>query len=73
MVFLLLTWRFYKENFRVASFGFAALIGFQLALGISNIYFQVPLYVAIAHNLGALFLLMYLSFIRLKSSTISTA
>ena len=73
VVFLLLTWRFYKENFRVASFGFAALIGFQLALGISNIYFQVPLYVAIAHNLGALFLLMYLSFIRLKSSTISTA
>ena len=73
VVFLLLTWRFYKEKYRVASFGFASLIGFQLVLGISNIYFQVPLYVAIAHNLGALFLLMYLSFIRLKSSTISTA
>ena len=73
IVFLLLTWRFYKENYRLASFGFAFLIGFQFALGMSNIYFQVPLYVAIAHNLGALFLLMYLSFIRLKSSTISTA
>jgi cytochrome c oxidase assembly protein subunit 15 len=45
----------------------------QIVLGISNIYFQVPLYVAIAHNLGALFLLMYLSFVRLKSSTISPA
>ena len=57
----------------MTSLGFASLIGLQLALGVSNIYFQVPLYVAIAHNLGALFLLMYLSFVRLKSSTISTA
>ena len=73
IVFLLLSWRFFKENYPLTSLGFASLITFQIVLGISNIYFQVPLYVAIAHNLGALFLLMYLSFVRLKSSTISPA
>lgn len=73
IVFLLLSWRFFKENYPLTSLGFASLISFQIVLGISNIYFQVPLYVAIAHNLGALFLLMYLSFVRLKSSTISPA
>ena len=73
IVFLLLSWRFFKENYPLTSLGFVSLITFQIVLGISNIYFQVPLYVAIAHNLGALFLLMYLSFVRLKSSTISPA
>ena len=73
IVFHLLSWRFFKENYPLTSLGFVSLITFQIILGISNIYFQVPLYVAIAHNLGALFLLMYLSFVRLKSSTISPA
>jgi cytochrome c oxidase assembly protein subunit 15 len=73
IVFLLLSWRFFKENYPLTSLGFASLITFQIVLGISNIYFQVPLYIAIAHNLGALFLMMYLSFVRLKSSTISPA
>jgi len=73
IVFLLLSWRFFKENYLLTSLGFVSLITFQIVFGISNIYFQVPLYVAIAHNLRALFLLMYLSFVRLKSSTIIPA
>jgi cytochrome c oxidase assembly protein subunit 15 len=53
-------------------FGFAkiliSLLFLQLILGVSNIIYSLPLYVAIAHNLGALLLLISISYFRLKVS-----
>jgi cytochrome c oxidase assembly protein subunit 15 len=43
------------------------LLFLQLVLGVSNIIYRLPLYVAIAHNLGALFLLLGLSYVRLRT------
>jgi cytochrome c oxidase assembly protein subunit 15 len=57
-----------KENqYRFAKI-LTALLFLQVALGISNIIYSLPLYVAIAHNLGALLLLISISYFRLKVS-----
>ena len=66
--FLFLTFILAKER----QFGFAkiliSLLFLQLILGVSNIIYSLPLYVAIAHNLGALLLLISISYFRLKVS-----
>ena len=65
--FLLLAYLFAKEKNYFVSGLIGGLLFLQLALGISNIIYRLPLYVAIAHNLGALFLLLGLSYARLRS------
>jgi cytochrome c oxidase assembly protein subunit 15 len=66
--FLFLIFIFAKENqYRFAKI-LTALLFIQIALGISNIIYSLPLYVAIAHNLGALLLLIAISYFRLKVS-----
>ena len=57
----------YKEKNYFVSGLIGGLLFLQLALGISNIIYRLPLYIAIAHNLGALFLLLGLSYARLRS------
>tara|TARA_B100001179_G_scaffold227015_1_gene208904 strand:+ start:3962 stop:4936 length:975 start_codon:yes stop_codon:yes gene_type:complete len=42
------------------------LLVMQILLGISNIIFQLPLLIAVAHNLGALLLLSYLTALRYR-------
>lgn len=67
LYFLFLTYLFVKEkNYFIAGL-IASLLFLQLVLGVSNIVYRLPLYVAIAHNLGALFLLLGLSYARLRS------
>jgi cytochrome c oxidase assembly protein subunit 15 len=67
LYFLFLAYLFAKEKNYFVSGLIGGLLFLQLALGISNIIYRLPLYVAIAHNLGALFLLMGLSYARLRS------
>ena len=67
LYFLFLAYLFAKEKNYFVSGLIGALLFLQLALGISNIIYRLPLYVAIAHNLGALFLLLGLSYARLRS------
>ncbi|WP_269532826.1 heme A synthase [Chitinimonas sp. BJYL2] len=53
-----LAWRLYAQNvLRSLSLAVAAALFMQLALGISNVVFHLPLPVAVAHNAGAAFLL----------------
>ena len=66
--FFLLIFTLIRENqYRFAKI-LAGLLFLQIALGISNIIYSLPLYVAIAHNLGALLLLISISYFRLKVS-----
>ena len=64
---LFLAYLFAKERNYFISGLIASLLFLQLVLGVSNIVYRLPLYVAIAHNLGALFLLLGLSYARLRS------
>ena len=66
LYFLFLAYLFAKEKNYFVSGLIGGLLFLQLALGISNIIYRLPLYVAIAHNLGALFLLLGLSYARLR-------
>jgi cytochrome c oxidase assembly protein subunit 15 len=65
----LLLWRNPDQRLRYLAYVTWALITLQFALGLANIYFYLPLPVAVAHNFGAacLFLLM-LSLIYLTQS-----
>ena len=67
LYFLFLAYLFSKEKNYFISGLIASLLFLQLVLGVSNIVYRLPLYVAIAHNLGALFLLLGLSYARLRS------
>lgn len=67
LYFLFLAYLFAKERNYLISGLIASLLFLQLVLGVSNIVYRLPLYVAIAHNLGALFLLLGLSYARLRS------
>ena len=67
LYFLFLAYLFAKERNYFISGLIASLLLLQLVLGVSNIVYRLPLYVAIAHNLGALFLLLGLSYARLRS------
>jgi cytochrome c oxidase assembly protein subunit 15 len=67
LYFLFLAYLFAKEKNYFVSGLIGSLLFLQLALGVSNIIYRLPLYVAIAHNLGALFLLLGLSYARLRS------
>ena len=67
LYFLFLAYLFAKEKNYFISGLIASLLFLQLVLGVSNIVYRLPLYVAIAHNLGALFLLLGLSYARLRS------
>ena len=64
--FVALIASFYSEKLKKYSGVLSFFLLLQLLLGISNIIYRLPLYVAIAHNLGALFLLLAISYFRLK-------
>jgi cytochrome c oxidase assembly protein subunit 15 len=66
--FVALIASFYSEKIKKYSGVLSFFLIIQLLLGISNIIYRLPLYVAIAHNLGALFLLLAISYFRLKIS-----
>ena len=66
--FVALIASFYSEKLKKYSGVLSFFLLLQLLLGISNIIYRLPLYVAIAHNLGALFLLLAISYFRLKIS-----
>ncbi len=66
--FVALIASFYGEKLKKYSGVLSFFLLLQLLLGISNIIYRLPLYVAIAHNLGALFLLLAISYFRLKIS-----
>jgi len=65
--FLALAYLFARNKNYFVSGLIAGLLFLQLVLGVSNIIYRLPLYVAIAHNLGALFLLLGLSYVRLRT------
>jgi cytochrome c oxidase assembly protein subunit 15 len=67
LYFSFLAYLFAREKNYLISALIGGLLLLQVALGISNIIYRLPLYVAIAHNLGALFLLLGLSYARLRS------
>tara|TARA_B100001029_G_scaffold69911_1_gene56879 strand:- start:1071 stop:2066 length:996 start_codon:yes stop_codon:yes gene_type:complete len=67
LYFIFLCYLFMRDGQYSLAKLLSGLLFLQLALGISNIIFMLPLYVAIGHNLGALFLLIGLSYARLKS------
>ena len=62
----LLAWKIYKENFKRASQILMGLLLVQILLGVSNIIFQLPLLIAVAHNLGGLSLITYLMVLRFR-------
>ena len=66
--FVALIASFYSEKLKKYSYVLSFFLFLQLLLGVSNIIYRLPLYVAIAHNLGALFLLLAISYFRLKIS-----
>ena len=66
--FVALIASFYSEKLKKYSGALTFFLFLQLLLGVSNIIYRLPLYVAIAHNLGALFLLLAISYFRLKIS-----
>ena len=65
--FLALAYLFARNKNYFVSGLIGGLLFLQLVLGVSNIIYRLPLYVAIAHNLGALFLLLGLSYVRLRT------
>ena len=66
--FVALIASFYSEKLKKYSYVLSFFLFLQLLLGVSNIIYRLPLYVAIAHNLGDLFLLLAISYFRLKIS-----
>jgi len=66
--FIALIASFYSDKLKKYSGILSFFLFLQLLLGVSNIIYRLPLYVAIAHNLGALFLLLAISYFRLKTS-----
>jgi len=62
----LLAWKIDKENFKRASQILMGLLLVQILLGVSNIIFQLPLLIAVAHNLGGLSLITYLMVLRFR-------
>ena len=66
-----LAWLMVKtESVRTRQYGFAlfALVSFQFALGITNVVFNLPLFIAVAHNFIALCLLATLLAVMVKFS-----
>ena len=61
-----LAWKFYKDNFKRISLILMGLLLLQILLGVSNIIFQLPLLMAVAHNLGGLSLMTYLMVLRFR-------
>ena len=61
-----LAWKFYKDNFKRVSLILMGLLLVQILLGVSNIIFQLPLLIAVAHNLGGLSLITYLMVLRFR-------
>ncbi len=62
VMLLLMVSLWYRGEDRATWWLFAALL-IQVGLGIGNVLLQFPLYLAVAHNLGALFLLQVLVWI----------
>jgi len=61
-----LAWKIYKDNYKRISFILMGLLLVQILLGVSNIIFQLPLLIAVAHNLGGLSLITYLMVLRFR-------
>ena len=61
-----LAWKIYKDNYKGLSLILMGLLLVQILLGVSNIIFQLPLLIAVAHNLGGLSLITYLMVLRFR-------
>ena len=61
-----LAWKIYKDNYKRVSLILMGLLLVQILLGVSNIIFQLPLLIAVAHNLGGLSLITYLMVLRFR-------
>ena len=61
-----LAWKIYKDNYKRVSLILMVLLLLQILLGVSNIIFQLPLLIAVAHNLGGLSLITYLVVLRFR-------
>ncbi len=59
-------WKLKDSHMRSAAVGLCLLLTLQVSLGMSNVLFQLPLPVAVAHNGGAVMLLLTLIFINFK-------
>ncbi|MDO6708486.1 heme A synthase [Photobacterium sp. 1_MG-2023] len=57
-IVLLLCWQLWRIGWRRSALGLTALLGIQIALGVTNVVASLPLPVAVAHNLGGLSLLL---------------
>ena len=70
LVLLLLAWRLWRQDLGRLSGLLLLALGVQIGLGISNVVLQLPLAVAVAHNIGGACLLLVLVLInyRLRSS-----
>ena len=69
LVLLSLCYRLWQSKFqytKVAAIGLCLLLLLQVSLGMSNVLFQLPLPIAVAHNGGAVLLLLMLVFINFK-------
>ncbi len=69
LVSLSLCYRLWQAGLRytkAAAIGLCLLLLLQVSLGMSNVLFQLPLPVAVAHNGGAVLLLLMLVFINFK-------
>ncbi len=64
LILSFLAWRIYKENFKRTALMLLGILLVQILLGVSNIIFQLPLLIAVAHNLGGLSLITYLMVLR---------
>ena len=61
-----LAWKIYQDNYKRVSLILMGLLLVQILLGVSNIIFQLPLLIAVAHNLGGLSLITYLVVLRFR-------
>ncbi|RYV00603.1 cytochrome B [Shewanella sp. OPT22] len=69
VVLLSLSYRLWHLNIsssKTMAIGLSLCLLLQVSLGISNILFQLPLFVAVAHNGGAVLLLLTMVFINFK-------
>ncbi len=66
LILSFLAWKIYKENFKKTALVLLGILLLQILLGVSNIIFQLPLLIAVAHNLGGLSLITYLMILRYR-------
>ncbi|MBB6520128.1 COX15/CtaA family protein [Pseudoteredinibacter isoporae] len=60
LVSLVFIFRLWQKHFNGSALTILAALGVQVALGLSNVFFALPLAVAVAHNIGGAVLLLVL-------------